>query len=104
MDVEYVATERPQAVPYANVTLLGDRAEKVRAHFGELSPSKQPRTRSRTGITWLITRERFPPWPIRIRCMGMKCGSPISWAGHSCTQGQKFHFSDPKLDEMLALM
>ena len=30
MDVDYVATERPEAVPCANVTLLGDRAEKIR--------------------------------------------------------------------------
>ena len=30
MDVDYVATERLEAVPYAHVSLLGDRAEKIR--------------------------------------------------------------------------
>src|SRR5512136_3209234 len=40
MDVEYVATELPEAVPYANVTLLGDRAEKIRGHLSGISPSQ----------------------------------------------------------------
>src|SRR5512136_2188651 len=31
MDVDYVATERPEAVPYANVTILGETAQKIRA-------------------------------------------------------------------------
>src|SRR5512137_47721 len=37
MDVEYVATELPEAVPYANVTLLGDRAKKIRGHLAGMS-------------------------------------------------------------------
>src|SRR5512142_391457 len=40
MDVDYVATERLEAVPYANVTLLGDRAEKIRACLSGIFSSK----------------------------------------------------------------
>src|SRR5512136_2720887 len=40
MDVEYVATERLEAVPYANVTLLGDRAEKIRGYLSGMISSK----------------------------------------------------------------
>src|SRR5512136_2794013 len=41
MDVDYVATERPEAVPCAHVTLLGEKAEKVRGHLSGMSPSKE---------------------------------------------------------------
>src|SRR5512136_2901261 len=40
MAVEYVATERLEAVPYANVTLLGDRAEKIRGCLSTVFSSK----------------------------------------------------------------
>jgi hypothetical protein len=40
MDVDYVATERPEAVPCANVTLLGDRAEKIRGCLSAIFSSK----------------------------------------------------------------
>ncbi len=40
MDVDYVATERVEAVPYANVTLLGDRAEKIRGCLSAIFSSK----------------------------------------------------------------
>ena len=43
MDVHYVATERPEAVPYANVTLLGDGAEKTRVCLSEMISSKEAR-------------------------------------------------------------
>src|SRR5512136_3172089 len=40
MAVDYVATERLEAVPYANVTLLGDRAEKIRGCLARMISSK----------------------------------------------------------------
>src|SRR5512139_889092 len=41
MDVDYVATELLEAVPYANVTLLGDRAEKIRGYLSGMFSSKE---------------------------------------------------------------
>ena len=40
MAVDYVATELPEAVPFANVTLLGDRAEKIRRCLSAMISSK----------------------------------------------------------------
>src|SRR5512137_2534548 len=41
MYVDYVATERLEAVPYANVTPTGDRAERIRGHLSRLISSTQ---------------------------------------------------------------
>ena len=56
MDVDYVATERPEAVPYANVTLLGDRAEKIRGYLSGMISSKET-TREVTDWHYVVDRK-----------------------------------------------
>lgn len=102
MDVDYVATERVVAVPYANVTLLGDRAEKVRQHLSGMSPSK--------GATYEVT-----DWHYVVDRMGKVSSVAYSYHLHGnevwesyfmgrafMYSGEKVGFSDPKLDELLA--
>ena len=50
MDVEYVATERLEAVPYANVTLLGDEGREDPWAFVRDDLFQGDHARSRTGI------------------------------------------------------
>lgn len=101
MDVEYVATERPEAVPYANVTLLADRAEKVRGHLSVMSPSG--------------TRHEITNWHYVVNWTGKVSSVSYSYEMHGnevwesyfmgrpfMYSGEPVEFSDPKLDEMLA--
>ena len=102
MDVYYVATERLEAVPYANVTLLGDMAEKIRGQLSGMSPSKKN--------TYQIT-----DWHYVVDCTGRVSSVAYSyhlygnevWESYFMdrtfmSSGEKVEFSDPKLDEMLA--
>ncbi|MFN8626230.1 MAG: hypothetical protein U0587_09670 [Candidatus Binatia bacterium] len=101
MDVEYVATERLEAVPYANVTLLGDRAEKIRGCLSGMISSKE------------TTRE-VKDWHCVVDRMGKVSSVAYSYNLHGnevwesyfmgrtfMYSGREVEFSDPKLDEML---
>src|SRR5512146_1924939 len=56
MDVDYVATERLEAVPYANVTLRGDRAEKIRRCLSRMISSEKA-TREIEDWHYVVDRE-----------------------------------------------
>jgi hypothetical protein len=102
MDVDYVATERVEAVPYAHVTPVGARAAKIRGCLSRMISSRQ------------ATRE-VKDWHLVVDGAGKVSAVAYSYALHGnevwesyfmgrpfmyC--GQQVEFSDPDLDEMLA--
>jgi hypothetical protein len=77
----------PEAVPYANVTLLGARAEKIRGHLSGMSPYKgESRPRSRTGIIVVDRTGKVSSVAYSYHLYGNEVWEPISWGGRSCAQ------------------
>src|SRR5512143_2835180 len=102
MDVEYVATERPEAVPYAHVTLLGDRTEEIRARLSGMISSKE-------------TTRKVKDWHCVVDRKGKVSSVAYSYDLHGnevweayfmgrpfLYSGERVEFADPELDEMLA--
>lgn len=102
MDVDYVATERVEAVPYANVTVLGDRGEKIRGCLSGMISSKG-------------ARREVTDWQCVVDWKGKVSSVTYSYDLHGndvwesyfmgrafMHSGEHVEFSDPKLDEMLA--
>lgn len=102
MDVDYVATERPEAVPYASVTLLGDGAEKIRGCLSAIFSSK--------GATCEVK-----DWHFVVDQQGNVSSVAYSYHLHGnevweayfmgrtfMYAGEQVEFSNPELDEALA--
>lgn len=102
LDVDYVATECREAVPYANVTLLGDRAEKIRGYLSGMISSK-------------VAAREVKDWHCVVDHKGKVSSVAYSYAplGNEVWEayfmgrtfmyaGENVEFSDPRLDEMLA--
>lgn len=103
MRVDYVATERPQAVPYAHVTLLGETAEKVRSHLSGMSPSKEIRHEV-TDWHYVVDRTgKVSSVTYSYQLYGNEVWEAYFMGRAFMYAGEKVDFSDPKLDEMLAL-
>src|SRR5512143_672894 len=102
MAVDYVATERLQAVPYANVTLLGDRAEKIRGCLSGIFSSKGATCEVKD---WHFVVDRNG----NVSCVAYSYhlhGNEV-WEAYFMgrtfmVSGEKVEFLDPTLDEMLA--
>src|SRR5512137_2528563 len=102
MDVDYVATELLEAVPYANVTLLGDSAEKIRGHLSGMSPSKET-TREVTDWHFVVDREgNVSSVAYSYNHYGNEVWEPYFMGRTFMYSGEPVEFFDPKLDEMLA--
>ncbi|HEX9135954.1 MAG TPA: hypothetical protein VF905_03285, partial [Nitrospirota bacterium] len=102
MDVDYVATELPEAVPYANVTLLGDRAEKIRGHLSGMSPSKATMY-AVTDWHYVVDREgNVSSIAYSYNHYGNEVWEPYFMGRTFMYSGEPVEFSDPKLNEMLA--
>lgn len=100
--VTYVATERLAAVPYANVTLLGDRAEKIRGCLSAIFSSK--------GAPCEITDWHFVVDP-RGKVSSVAYSYPLHgnevWEAYFMGRtfmysGEHIEYCAPKLDEILA--
>jgi hypothetical protein len=102
MNVDYWATERPDAVPYANVTLLGDRAEKIRGYLSGMSPSKQT-THKVTDWHYVVDRTgKVASAAYSYQLYGNEVWESYFIGRTFMYAGEEVDFSDPKLDEMLA--
>src|SRR5512137_1334404 len=102
MDVDYVATELPEAVPYANVTLLGDRAEKIRGHLAGMSPSKQT-TYAVTDWHYVVDRAgKLSSVAYAYDHYGNEVRESYFLGRTFMSSGEDVEFSDPELDELLA--
>lgn len=102
MDVDYVATERPGAVPYAHVTPLGDSAEKIREHLSGMSPSKET-THEVADWHYVVDRTgRVSGVSYSYRLYGNEVWESYLMGRTFIYSGDEVDFSDPKLDELLS--
>lgn len=102
MDVDYVATERPGAVPYAHVTPLGESAEKIREHLSGMSPSKGT-THEVTDWHYVVDRAgRVSRVAYSYRLYGNEVWESYFLGRTFIYCGAEVDFSDPKLDELLS--
>jgi len=102
MDVDYVATELLEAVPYANVTLLGDRAEKIRGYLSGMISSKET-TREVTDWHFVVDREgNVSSVAYSYNHYGNEVWEAYFMGRPFLYSGERVEFSDPELDEMLA--
>ena len=98
MAVDYVATERLEAVPYANVTLLGDRGETIRGC-----------------LSGMISTREVKDWHYVVDRKGKVSAVAYSYDLHGnevwesyfmgrtfIYSGEQVEFSNPELDETLA--
>ena len=102
MDVDYVATERLEAVPYAHVSLLGDRAEKIRGCLSRLISSEE---NAREVEDWhcVVDREgRVSSVAYSYDLHGNEVWEAYFMGRPFLYSGEQVEFSDPELDEMLA--
>src|SRR5512135_356944 len=100
MAVDYVATEHLEAVPYANVTLLGDRAEKIRGHLSGMSPSKETTYKVKDWHYVVDRTGKVASVAYSYHLYGNMVWEAYFMGRTLMFSGEKVEFSDPKLDEM----
>jgi hypothetical protein len=102
MDVDYVATERLEAVPYANVTPLGDKAEKVRGSLSRMISSRET-SREITDWHFVVDRQgRVSSVAYSYDLHGNEVWESYFMGRTFMNSGEEVEFSDPELDEVLA--
>jgi hypothetical protein len=102
MVVDYVATERLEAVPYANVTLLGERAEKIRGYLSGMISSKAT-TREATDWHYVVDRKgKVSSIAYSYDLHGNEAWEAYFMGRPFMSSGERVEFADPELDEMLA--
>lgn len=102
MDVTYVATERLEAVPYANVTPLGDQAERIRGCLSEMISSKEA---TREVKDWHCVVDRTGK--VSSIAYSYNLHGNVVWEAYFMGRtflyaGEPIEFSNPELDETLA--
>ena len=102
MAVDYVATERLEAVPYANVTLLGDRAEKIRGCLSAIFSSKGATCEVKDWHFVVDRKGKVTSVAYSYHLHGNEVWEAYFMGRTFMYSGENVEFSDPKLDEMLA--
>ena len=102
MDVDYVATERLEAVPYANVTLLGDRAEKIRGCLSAIFSSKGATCEVKDWHFVVDLKGKVSSVAYSYHLHGNEVWEAYFMGRTFMYSGEPVEFSDPKLNEMLA--
>ena len=102
MDVDYVATEPAEAVPYANVTVLGDRGEKIRGCLSGMISSKGAR-REVTDWHCVVDRKgKVSSVTYSYDLHGNEVWESYFMGRAFMVSGEETEFLDATLDEMLA--
>lgn len=102
MDVNYVATERAVAVPYASVTALGNQAERIRGCLSRMISSKQA---AREVKDWHFVVD--PTGQVYSIAYAYNLHGNEVWESYFMgrafmVSGEKVEFRDSALDVMLA--
>ncbi|BCS32054.1 hypothetical protein TBR22_A12590 [Luteitalea sp. TBR-22] len=102
MDVEYVATERPEAVPAASVWLVGEPGETVRRSVARMISTTQT---ARDVDDWYFVVDREGTVASVTYCYELH-GNEV-WEAYFMGrpfmhEGERVAFSDPELDALLA--
>ena len=102
MDVAYVATELPEVVPSANVTLTGDRAEKIRGYLSAMISSTGT-TREVTDWHYVVDRKgQVSSVAYSYHHHGNEVWEAYFMGRHFMVSGESVEFLDPTLEAMLA--
>lgn len=102
MHVDYVATERLEAVPYANITLLADRAEKIRGCLSGMISSKEA-TREVKDWHFVVDRKgKVSSIAYSYNLHGNEVWEAYFMGRTFMVSGETIEFVDPTLDEILA--
>jgi hypothetical protein len=102
MDVVYVATERPEAVPYANVTPLGGRAERIRECLSRMISSNDA-TREVTDWHYVVDRQgKVSSVAYSYTLHGNEVWEAYFLGRPFMYSGERVEFADPQLDGLLA--
>lgn len=102
MDVAYVATERPEAVPHAHVHLLGEKADGIRARLSGMISS---RGTTREVIDWHCVVDRngkVSAVAYSYDLHGNEVWEAYFMGRPFLYSGERVEFADPELDELLA--
>jgi hypothetical protein len=102
MDVEYVATERPETVPYANVALLGDRAEKIRRYLSAIFSSNGTTCEVRDWHFVVDLEGKVSSIAYSYQLHGNDVWEAYFMGRTFLYAGEPIEFSKPELDETLA--
>lgn len=102
MDVHYVATERVEAVPYAYVTPLGDRAEKIRRCLSGIFSSKGAACEVTDWHYVVDSTGKISSVAYSYNHYGNQVWEAYFMGRTFLFSGEKVEFSDRKLDELLA--
>ena len=102
MAVDYVATELLEAVPYANVTLLGDRAEKIRGSLSATFSSKGGTCEAKDWHFVVDLKGEVSSVAYSYHLHGNEVWEAYFMGRTFMSSGEPVEFSDPPLDEVLA--
>lgn len=101
MNVNYTATELPEMVPYANVTLSEDRAENIRRYLSGMISTKETK---REVMDWhyvVNQKGKVSSVAYSYKQYGNEVWETYFMGRTFMMSGQKIDFIDPTLDEML---
>lgn len=102
MDVDYVATERHGMVPYAYVTLLGEKVKKIQRYLSAVISSKET-TREVTDWHYVVDIEgKASSIAYSYNHMGNKVWESYFMGRAFMNSGETVEYSDPLLNELLA--
>lgn len=102
MEVNYVATERPEAVPFAHVTLLGDRAERIRGCLSRMISSQHAAREVRDWHCVVDHRGKVASVAYSYGLHGNEVWESYFMGRPFLYSGEPIEFSNPELDETLA--
>ncbi len=102
MDMDYVATERLEVVPYANVIPPVDRVEKIRGYLSAMISSGETK-REITDWHYVVDREgKLSSVAYSYNHHGNEVWESYFMGRTFMVSGEKVEFLDPTLDKMLS--
>lgn len=101
MNVDYVATELPEVVPYAYLTLPGSRAEKIRSYLSGMITTNKT-TRKVMDWHYVVDQKgRISSVAYSYNHYGNEVWEAYYMGRSFMISGEKVEFRDPALDEIL---
>jgi len=102
MDLDYVATELPGMVPYAYVTNLGERGERIRGYLSSLISSKSVQREIADWHYVVNVKGKVSSVTYCYYLQGNEVWEAYFMGRSFMVSGQKNDFSDPTLNELVA--
>lgn len=101
MEVDYVATERPEAVPYANVTLLGADGETIRRGLSQMISAKDATREVQDWHFVVDGKGKVASLAYAYHLYGNEIWEAYFLGRTFMNAGEQVEFADPRLEAML---